>query len=51
MKWFMIIMLSLVIIPLLGITVDGINDWHKQDCRVELSKAGKSVDEIKELCK
>ena len=48
MKWFMLLMTGMVVIPLLGL---GISDWHKKECRVELSKAGKTVEEIKELCK
>jgi hypothetical protein len=48
MKWFIILMASLVVIPLLGL---GIDHWHQYECRMELAKIGKTVEEIKELCK
>jgi hypothetical protein len=48
MKWFMMLIASFVIIPFIGL---GIDEWHKKECRMELSKAGKTVEEIKELCK
>lgn len=37
-----------VVLPLLGM---GISEWRKQDCRVELAKVNKSIEEIKEICK
>jgi predicted Na+-dependent transporter len=48
MKWFTILIAAFVVLPLLGL---GISDWHKQNCRVELAKVGKTTEEIKELCK
>ena len=47
-KWVMLLIAAFVIAPLLGL---GVEQWRKQDCRIELAKIGKSVDEIKELCK
>ena len=48
MKWFVILMMTCIGVPMVGL---GISEWRKQDCRIELSKAGRSVDEIRELCK
>ena len=48
MKWFVILIIGFIAVPGVGI---GISEWHKQSCRVELAKAGRSVDEIRELCK
>ena len=48
MKWFIALIVAFVVIPLVGLSI---SDWHKQDCRVELAKVGKSTEEIKELCK
>jgi hypothetical protein len=48
MKWYLALIASFVIIPMLGL---GVSEWRKQDCRIELAKAGKTVDEIKEICK
>jgi len=47
-KWYLALIASFVIIPMLGF---GVSEWRKQDCRIELAKAGKTVDEIKEICK
>lgn len=47
-KWFMIVMIAVIGIPLV---VMGVGEWHKQDCRIELAKAGKTVEDIRELCK
>jgi hypothetical protein len=47
-KLLVILATVFVVLPLVGL---GISEWHKQDCRVELTKVGKSVEEIKELCK
>ena len=48
MKWFMLLIIGMVVVPLIGL---GIDEWHSKECRVELAKTGKTVDEIKELCK
>jgi hypothetical protein len=47
-KWFMIVMIAVIGMPSV---VMGVGEWHKQDCRIELSKAGKTVEEVRELCK
>lgn len=47
-KWFAILMITLFVVQMAGM---GISEWRHQDCRMELAKAGRSVDEIKELCK
>ena len=48
MKWFLIVILLFVGLPLVGMAV---SEWRKQDCRIELAKAGKTAEEIKEICK
>jgi hypothetical protein len=48
MKWFIALVASFFIVPMIGI---GISEWHKQECHIELAKIGKPVEEIKELCK
>lgn len=48
MKWVLLIVVACVVLPLLGL---GVSEWRHQDCRVELAKANKTVEEIKELCK
>ena len=48
MKWYLLLIASFIIVPMIGM---GISDWHKQECHIELAKLGKSVEEIKELCK
>lgn len=47
-KWVMLLIAAFVIVPLVGL---GVSEWRKQDCRVELSVAGKAIEEIKEICK
>lgn len=47
-KWFTLVIAAFVIVPFIGL---GISEWRNQDCRVELAKAGKPVEEIKEICK
>lgn len=47
-KWFMVIIAAFLLIPLVGI---GVGEWRRQDCRLELAKIGKTVEEIKEICK
>ncbi len=48
MKWFMILIAAFVIVPSIGL---GYSEYHKQDCRVEMARIGKSVEEIKEVCR
>lgn len=47
-KMIIVLIISFVLVPMIGL---GISEWRKQDCRVELARAGKTVEEIKELCK
>ena len=47
-KMFIWLMVLCIVMPLIAMTVI---DWQKQTCRVELVKAGRTVEEIKELCK
>ena len=48
MKMVYALIVAFFILPLLAL---GASEWRKQDCRVELAKAGRTVEEIKELCK
>jgi len=47
-KLMVLLVFALIVVPVVGF---GIGEFHKQTCRMELSKAGRSVDEIRELCK
>lgn len=47
-KLFIGLMVLCVVFPLGVMAVD---DWHKQDCRMELAKAGRTTEEIKEICR
>lgn len=47
-KLFIWLMALCIVMPLLIMIV---SDWQKQNCRVELVKAGRTVEEIKEICK
>lgn len=47
-KLFIVLIVAFFALPVLVI---GVGEWHKQDCRLELAKAGRTVEEIKELCK
>lgn len=47
-KLFVWLMVIFVALPLLGL---GVSEWRKQDCRVELAKAGKPIEEITAICK
>ena len=47
-KWFVILLIVIIAVPMAGF---GIREWRNQDCRMELARAGRSVDEIRELCK
>lgn len=47
-KLFLVLIGVFVVAPVIGMSI---NEWRKQDCRVELAKVGKSMDEIKEICK
>ena len=48
LKAMALVLFALMVVPMVGF---GISDWHKQSCRIELAKAGRPVDEIRELCK
>ena len=48
LKALALILFALIIVPIVGFII---SDFNKQTCRMELSKAGRSVDEIRELCK
>lgn len=47
-KWFMALMAAFVIVPMIGF---GVSTYQVNNCRMELAKAGRAVEEIKELCK
>ena len=47
-KLFIWLMVFCVVIPVIVMIA---SDWQKQNCRVELVKAGRPVEEIKEICK
>ena len=48
LKALALILFALIIVPIVGFNL---SEFNKQTCRMELSKAGRSVDEIRELCK
>ena len=48
LKALALILFALIIVPIVGFSI---SEFNKQTCRIELSKAGRSVDEIRELCK
>lgn len=48
MKMVIVLIISFVFVPMV---VLGVSEWQKQSCRLELAKAGRTVEEIKELCK
>jgi hypothetical protein len=49
MKWFILLMASLVVLPLIGL---GIDHWRQYDCRLELARTGwYTPAEINEVCK
>jgi len=47
-KMILCILVFFGAIPLLGMAL---SDWHEHNCKVELAKSGRSVEEIKEICK
>jgi hypothetical protein len=47
-KMVFVLIVVFFILPMLGL---GVSEWRKQDCRTELARVGRSVEEIKELCK
>ena len=48
MKFFLWIMALIVLVPLAGLIFD---NYQTSNCRMELAKIGKSVEEIKKICK
>ena len=47
-KLFVWLIVLIITIPLLGMAVE---TYQKNNCRVELAKAGRSVEDITALCK
>ena len=47
-KLFIWIIVLMVAVPLVGM---GVESYQKNNCRVELAKAGVAPEQIKELCK
>ena len=47
-KMVIVLIGAFFVVPLIGL---GVSEWRKQDCRMELAQAGRTVEEIKELCK
>lgn len=47
-KLIIVIILAMVALPMVGMAV---SEYHRYDCKVELAKAGRSVDDIKKVCK
>lgn len=43
--WFIVLML---VVPLVGM---GLESYQRNNCRVEMAKAGVAPEQIKELCK
>lgn len=48
MKYVMALLVIFLGLPILGY---GIREFRNQDCRIEMSKFGKGIEEIKEICK
>ena len=48
LKGLALLLFCLIVVPMVGF---GISEFHKQTCRIDLAKAGRSVTEIQELCK
>ena len=48
LKAMALLVFACIVVPFIGF---GISDWHKQSCRIDLAKAGRSVTEIQELCR
>lgn len=47
-KLFLWLAAIFIVLPLVGL---GVSEWRKQDCKIELAKAGKSIEEIQTICK
>ena len=48
MKMVIVLIVAFFVVPIVAL---GVSEWQKQSCRLELAKAGRTVEEIKELCK
>ena len=48
LKALALLVFACIVVPFVGF---GISEFHKQSCRIDLAKAGRSVTEIQELCK
>lgn len=48
MKWVMVLLVIFLGTPLVGY---GYGEFRKQDCRIEMAKLGKGVEELKEICR
>ena len=47
MKWAMIAMLCVIVLPLVGLSL---SDYHHSQCRLEAIKASMPADDIKKVC-
>ena len=48
MKWFAIIMIFFIAIPLAGLAL---SDYHKGQCRIEAIRANMDAEKIAQVCK
>ena len=48
LKAMALLLFAVIVVPFVGF---GISEFHKQTCRIDLAKTGRTVAEIQELCK
>ena len=48
LQWFIAAILLMLAMPMVGMVL---NDYHKSNCRIELARAGKTAQEIVDVCK
>jgi hypothetical protein len=48
LKWFIAAILVILSVPMVGMVL---SDYHKSNCRIELARAGKTAQEIVDVCK
>jgi hypothetical protein len=48
LKWYVV---AVCVWVLATSFVQSFGDWHKNDCRAQLGTAGRSVQEIQEICR
>lgn len=48
LKWLVLILVLFLLVPYGGMEI---GKWRNQDCRLELAKSSKSIEEIREICK